>query len=170
MAWCRQATSHYLGQCWPRSPMPYGVNRPQWVIYQHRLVQKNHIYFDVSWKQVNTSWVHDPSHNLYLWCCDTHACCVGPCPECNDCLSQHPPYGIMCWPSVDDVETGTAKHWARISKHCAPVVCQETCWAWSYCRAMRAGIYIHICKHDGTNSSLIKTKILFTRMPHHYSE
>ena len=29
MAWCRQATSHYLGQCWPRSLMPYGVTRPQ---------------------------------------------------------------------------------------------------------------------------------------------
>ena len=31
MAWCRQATSHYLNQCWPRSSMPYGVTRPQWV-------------------------------------------------------------------------------------------------------------------------------------------
>ena len=31
MAWCRQATSHYLNQCWPRSPMPYGVTRPQCV-------------------------------------------------------------------------------------------------------------------------------------------
>ena len=31
MDWCRQATSHYLNQCWPRSPMPYGVTRPQWV-------------------------------------------------------------------------------------------------------------------------------------------
>ena len=29
--WCRQATSHYLGQCWPRSVSPYGVARPQWV-------------------------------------------------------------------------------------------------------------------------------------------
>ena len=29
MAWCRQATSHYLGQCWPRSMAPYGVTRPQ---------------------------------------------------------------------------------------------------------------------------------------------
>ena len=27
MAWCRQAPSHYLSQCWPRSP--YGVTRPQ---------------------------------------------------------------------------------------------------------------------------------------------
>ena len=31
MAWCRQAISHYLNQCWPRSPTPYGVTRPQWV-------------------------------------------------------------------------------------------------------------------------------------------
>ena len=29
MAWCRQATSHYLNQCWPRSLPPYGVTRPQ---------------------------------------------------------------------------------------------------------------------------------------------
>ena len=26
MAWCHQATSHYLGQCWPRSMSPYGIN------------------------------------------------------------------------------------------------------------------------------------------------
>ena len=31
MAWCRQATSHYLNQCWPRSSTPCCVNRPQWV-------------------------------------------------------------------------------------------------------------------------------------------
>ena len=31
MAWCHQATSHYLNQCWPRSPTPYGITRPQWV-------------------------------------------------------------------------------------------------------------------------------------------
>ena len=31
MAWCRQATSHYLSQCWPRYRLPYGVPRPQWV-------------------------------------------------------------------------------------------------------------------------------------------
>ena len=31
MAWCRQATSHYLNQCWPRSLAPYGITRPQWV-------------------------------------------------------------------------------------------------------------------------------------------
>ena len=31
MAWCCQATSHYLSQCWPRSMLPYSVTRPQWV-------------------------------------------------------------------------------------------------------------------------------------------
>ena len=32
MTWCRQATSHYLSQCWPSSMSPYGVTRPQWDI------------------------------------------------------------------------------------------------------------------------------------------
>ena len=30
MAWCRQATSHYLNQCWPRAMSPYYVIIPQW--------------------------------------------------------------------------------------------------------------------------------------------
>ena len=32
MAWCHQATSHHLSQCWPRSVSPYRITRPQWVI------------------------------------------------------------------------------------------------------------------------------------------
>ena len=31
MAWCCQARSHYLSQCWPRSLSPYGFTRSQWV-------------------------------------------------------------------------------------------------------------------------------------------
>ena len=30
MAWCPQATSHYLNQSWSRSLMPYGIPVPQW--------------------------------------------------------------------------------------------------------------------------------------------
>ena len=41
MAWCRQATSHYLSQCWPRSLSPYGVARPrrvkEWRWYFHSM-------------------------------------------------------------------------------------------------------------------------------------
>ena len=36
MSWC-QATSHYLGQCWPRSMSPYGIIRPQWVKHTYTL-------------------------------------------------------------------------------------------------------------------------------------
>ena len=38
MAWCHQATSHYLSQCWPRSLSPYGVTRPKWVKSRHWLI------------------------------------------------------------------------------------------------------------------------------------
>ena len=36
MAWCRQATSHLLSQCWPSSMSPYGITRPQWVKDRHK--------------------------------------------------------------------------------------------------------------------------------------
>ena len=38
MAWCHQATSHYLSQCWPRSVSPYGVSRPQWYSVIYRII------------------------------------------------------------------------------------------------------------------------------------
>ena len=31
IAWCHQATCHYLSQCWPRYLSPYCVTRPEWV-------------------------------------------------------------------------------------------------------------------------------------------
>ena len=41
MVWCRQATSHYLSQCWPRSLPPNGITRPQWVNkHNHELPKK----------------------------------------------------------------------------------------------------------------------------------
>ena len=44
MAWCRQATGHYLSQCWPRSQSPYGVTRPYWVliIKDAQIMKKKH--------------------------------------------------------------------------------------------------------------------------------
>ena len=52
MAWCRQATSHNLSQCWPRSLSPYGVSRPQWVneaVNTMRLKQNGHYFADDIW-------------------------------------------------------------------------------------------------------------------------
>ena len=31
MAWCRQATSHYLSRYWPSSVSPHSISRPQWI-------------------------------------------------------------------------------------------------------------------------------------------
>ena len=45
IAWCRQATSHYLSQCWPRSSTPYGVTRPQWVNYNFKYIMQLHSTF-----------------------------------------------------------------------------------------------------------------------------
>ena len=37
MAWCHQATCHYLSKCWHRYMLPYGITRPQWVtVHLHR--------------------------------------------------------------------------------------------------------------------------------------
>ena len=30
-AWCRQVTSHYLSQCWPRTKSTYSVIKPRWI-------------------------------------------------------------------------------------------------------------------------------------------
>ena len=38
MAWCHQATSHYLSQCWPICLLPFGITRPQRVNQQGLLL------------------------------------------------------------------------------------------------------------------------------------
>ena len=62
MAWCRQATSHYLKQCWPSAKSPYDVTKLQWVNY----VAEAGIFRDTD--EVNTMaadalapWVPSPS-------------------------------------------------------------------------------------------------------------
>ena len=59
MAWCCQATSHYLSQCWPRSLSPYGVTRPQWV--------KSYLQRQITETQLSSDLIHDLS--LISCCC-----------------------------------------------------------------------------------------------------
>ena len=50
MVWCRQATSHYLCQCWPRYMSTYGVTRPQWVnVWLHITTTNFLIYQCFEW-------------------------------------------------------------------------------------------------------------------------
>ena len=77
MAWCHQATSHYLSQCWPRSLSPYDVTRPQWVNTQkplHTLPSRK------SFRCVFCKYVGGK-----LWCYTGTILCM--CPAKGRCLS-----------------------------------------------------------------------------------
>ena len=62
MAWCHQATNHYLIQYWPRSTSPYDVTRPRWARQKEDSVDKGltivngyqiHISKIDEWVQIN---------------------------------------------------------------------------------------------------------------------
>ena len=54
MAWCRQATSHYMSQCWLRSLLPYGITRPQWL---NSCYDESIFIFSVGWQSLTRySW------------------------------------------------------------------------------------------------------------------
>ena len=69
MAWCRQATSHYLSQCWPRSMLPNGVTRPQWVNLE---CKQEYDELTLSIFQLLIKWPHNEHHipwsTPHSWC------------------------------------------------------------------------------------------------------
>ena len=82
MAWCRQATSHYLSQCWPRSLSPNGVTRPQWVKSSHcqlswRWVAEDFIYWCPVFKWLAEAWLYDQvlhmGLNMLRLCSPSHS-------------------------------------------------------------------------------------------------
>ena len=80
MAWCRQATSHYLNQCWPRSSMPYGITRSQWV---------------------NTLW---PRNAIWQYRSGSTFAQVMAC-----CLTAPSDYLNQCWLTISDVQWHSSK-------------------------------------------------------------
>ena len=101
MAWCPQATSHYLSQCWLKSLSPYGITRPQWVnsLVSGRcgciiecVIFKHNWVIDISWyvitglgnglvlnRQQAITWISDGP--VYQW----HLSSLG----CNDFMQPH---------------------------------------------------------------------------------
>ena len=71
MAWCRQATSHYLSQCWPRSLTLYGVTRPLWVTPSS--LKSKHFHYDelfitgCTGSYRNDKWVNGMLLNGTVW-------------------------------------------------------------------------------------------------------
>ena len=75
IAWCRQATSHYLGQGWLSSLSPYGVARPQWV-------NEYHLYS--AHYQTRNLW-----QKLYLWGSDKKCICSHKCWSVLESIVKH---------------------------------------------------------------------------------
>ena len=90
MAWCRQATSHYLSQCWPRSMLPNGVTRPQWVKFfildtnnqqetkpQWLLINTKliGIYEQMNWTILQETMLESTLELVFMKC----HCCLIPC-------------------------------------------------------------------------------------------
>ena len=68
MAWCRQATSHYLTQCWPTSPTsmsPNGVTRPQWVNCHWALSRWEVKSTVIKWFELLTLIHHHSTHDKW---------------------------------------------------------------------------------------------------------
>ena len=70
MAWCHQATSHYLSQCWPRSLSPYGVTRPQWVnsvMWEYSNLFTKSVKHSLEWDGIKPCWF--PWSLTYILAC-----------------------------------------------------------------------------------------------------
>ena len=73
MAWCRQATSHYLNQCWVRSMMLYSITRPHWDIKNNAWVTVNNDFGVASeaicqwFSRVTKSWVKIIGKSHHEW-------------------------------------------------------------------------------------------------------
>ena len=65
MAWCREVTSHYLSQCWPRSVSPYGVTRPQWVQWLIAWWHQTIDYLNQCWLRINQTFCSAHINALY---------------------------------------------------------------------------------------------------------
>ena len=73
MAWCCQATSHYLSQCWPSFISPYGITRPQWVN------KSSYIWYRYHFKCIYNKCACS-CKNLYSYWIFCHTKCkVAPC-------------------------------------------------------------------------------------------
>ena len=127
MAWCRQATSHYLSQCWPRSMSPNGVTRPQWVnmAASRKAVDDNIVIIDglePNWLSqgcpsflLQHFWkVTDTERQMGLWC-------------------QFPDTRQLVWFTIQAPEVNTASgqtFHSRIVTYCVCVYFSKQTFSW----------------------------------------
>ena len=97
MAWCHQATSHYLSQCWPRSILPNGITRPQWV------KMGGYPQFQGLWFCCHSSWAHVTSGNFYHF------------PKATDSPLHHQTRCLLSWGMCKEYVKESGSGWPWIS-------------------------------------------------------
>ena len=150
MAWCRQATSHYLSQCWLSSLSPYGVARPQRVKLQSQ--------YHTCWCPGNTRSQGITRHDSDLEHCIAHIGMVSS-------MKDTPYLALMCGVSfvmipekTDHVITAShyieISHFEKIYKFNSVRQSDTYRWLsarlqWSYCSFARSHLYVSKTYHHG---------------------
>ena len=91
MAWCHQATSPYLSQCWLRSMLPYDVTRPQWVkvtLNQRKLTLALNFFYEAKIWFYFLSLLN--TEMMPLWKTTNHLSCIINTIVANDLVTQKP--------------------------------------------------------------------------------
>ena len=84
LAWCRQAPSHYLSQCWPKSVLPYGVTRPWSLLWSLTGALATMLSIKTPVKFSKTLWHLKINHLIWYWI-GTLQCKVW----ADNCWQQH---------------------------------------------------------------------------------
>ena len=92
MAWCHQATSHYLNQCCPRSLTSYGVTRPR----VKAVIQETFNVVRVKTviqERVNFIWAATINVYIYRLCIQSepHIFCTNACLLEGRCIENNAP-------------------------------------------------------------------------------
>ena len=152
MAWCRQATSHYPSQCWPRCMSPNGVTRPQWV--KGDFCTKSGTTWS-SQAQIKWSSISQPAaplinwHRLALipaWICHAHITCPAAFAKLYSSTSAN--NSILAGVQYIFIQKKCPNigHWlTNINKSCADVVSQTLQWS--------LGSVLQLTKNPGSPSS-----------------
>ena len=137
MAWCHQATSYYLSQCWPRSMLLYGITRPQWVWYNERI---NLTILSLCWTHARMlyGWAQDCSNSIANALESLQSCTDPLIPalliEHLDCLVQESSNSIAI--TLELLQFYTNPSLSTSTDHSVCICLQTCCPCWVPCRVL----------------------------------
>ena len=105
MAWCCQATSHYLSRCWPNFMSPYGITSRQWANAIRSLY--------ASWRPDNSRKPAYTYGNVEFWPFIIIMLFVQPLSVVADSSLSRLWWSLMPWSSAKN-EMATAKEGCRL--------------------------------------------------------